>query len=336
MRSSIFSSETTLARRWILILVVAVGIWSIGLLGFESRLRALGHTPSIVDSDLLWSAQREKVDRPEALVFIGASRTLFGIDLAVVGNLLPTSYPIMLALNGRYPLATLRRLSEEDDFRGTVMVDIDARGLSPYNWEAQDAANRYFEDTWSPNWHLHRSLLNHLQSNFVFMNPRLGAIPFIRALSTDGPLPYVAHDRLTAEREGSLYFDRTSPEGLAEMFRVGLIEDLTQNPPPAQEQWLLALAPVAQWAARIEERGGKVIFYIPPVSGDQRILSDQAYPRKRYWQRFIDHYGLRGWHFEDNQAMLALPLPDSSHVNHFDKENFTSILIRALQDAGWL
>ena len=330
------SSKGGGARRGWSAMLLAGFIWLSGVLLYEGFLRDLGHLPSVSDSSQLWAQERSRTNGSDAVVFIGASRTLYGVDLQTVREAMPDSKPVMLALNGAYPIATLEALADDSAFNGTLLVDVDARGLSESNWTAQSAKNHYFEHDWTPNWAVHRRLLNELQRHWVFLTPRLGVFPLLKSAITDAPAPFLAHDTLSARREGFLNFDRVSASGLSEMFRVGLVEDLAQHPPPSEEHWLRALAPVKTWVQQIEARGGRVIFFVPPVSGHQAALAEAAYPFARYWQRFITEYDLRGWHYLESDVFKTLELPDNSHVDARQKAEYTRLLLAELKGRGLL
>lgn len=316
---------------------MAVALWAAGLSVYEWHLRDLGHEPTVIDSSQLWAQERSRVYQHGSVIFIGASRTLYGVDLATVQTFLPHSNPVMLALNGRYPLATLESLAGDPDFNGTLLVDVDARGLTQYNWNAQASKNAYFAEDWTPNWAVHRWLLSALQAHGVALNSRLSLFHALKARLTEAPSPFLAHDSLSARREGYLNFDRVQAAGLAEMFRVDLEAELKKHPPPLERAWLEELAPVAEWVRQIEARGGRVIFFVPPVAGHQATLIDAAYPRERYWQRFIDRYELKGWHFQDDPELFNhIELPDQSHVDARQKAVYTERLLNGLRQAGWL
>ena len=336
MRLFTFSSNGAEARRGWFVMLCAGFIWLSGVLLYEGYLRDQGHLPSIIDSSQLWAQERSRTDGSDAVVFIGASRTLYGVDLRTVREVIPGSKPVMLALNGAYPMATLKALADDTAFNGKLLVDVDARGLSERNWAAQSIRNQYFEQDWTPNWAVHRRLLNELQRYWVFLTPRLGIFPLLKSAITDAPAPFLAHDTLSAQREGFLNFDRVSATGLSEMFRVGLVEDLALHPPPSADNWLRALAPVKQWVQQIEARGGRVIFFVPPVSGHQATLAEAAYPFARYWQRFIAEYDLVGWHYRESDVFTALELPDNSHVDARQKAEYTRLLLMELKGRGML
>ena len=332
----LLSISNSSGKSWFMTGLLAATIWVLCLFFYENTLRKKGHAPTVADSQQLWSQERDRVSGSNAIVFAGASRTLYGIDLSTVQALLPDSKPVMLALNGRYPVATLRYLAEESDFNGTLLLDIDARGLADYYWDAQLPANRYFLEEWTPNWAVHRRILNVLQTKLSLLNPRLGFFPMLKSWLGFSPPPFLSHASLASTREGSLDFDKVDATRLANMFKAGLEGDLKAHPPKSPKQWLEALAPLKVWVSSIERRGGSVIFYVPPVSGHQFDLSQEAYPRELYWQKFINHYELKGWNFEDYPEIRSLPLPDSSHVSASMKPRYTALLLSSLSGAGLL
>ena len=150
----------------------------VSLTAVERYWRRLGFTPGVIDSMQLWALQRDHARQaaPRPLVFLGASRTLFGIDMLTVRAMLPGWQPVMLALNGRYPLAALRDLADDDAFRGTVVLDIDSRGLARYNHAAQAEYVDYYHGQWSPSWRWHRQFLNHWQGALAIGNPDLAIV----------------------------------------------------------------------------------------------------------------------------------------------------------------
>ena len=324
------------AAYWLLAGILALGLALALVIASEAWWRQQGHNPSVIDSAQLWSLHRDRVEGDDALVFLGASRTQFGIHLPTVATLLPDARPVMLAVNGRYPLAALKHLAEDESFAGTVLLDVDSRGMALYNRWMQEPYTDYYDTRWSPNWHLHRLLLTPWQARMTVARGPLGAVPTLSRWLGGLPPQHPSHVWLEANRTGTIDFTRVNPVDLANHFAVGLEKDIANNPPPSPEQWLAELAPVVRWVERIEARGGEVIFYEPPVSGRQRQLAEKAYPRADYWQRFIDHYTLTGLNYQDEPALLAFELPDESHVSGNQRPAYTRTLIEILQRRGLL
>ncbi|WP_020208120.1 hypothetical protein [Gilvimarinus chinensis] len=328
LSTSSFNKLST-AKCWLqLATLVCTSVF--GICWYENVLRTKGYQPAVIDSPMLWSIQRDIANHPNSLVFAGASRTQFGIDLDAVNLMLPGHAPSMLAVNGRYPLATLKHLAESESFDGIVLLDIDARGLHTSNHLAQEAYGDYYQDQWSPNWKIHRMLLTQWQKNMALARPAhsLSAI-LVRAISNAGP-PFRFHSFIHSNRSGYIDFDLVNNKDLADHFAQGLAQDLENNPPPPPEKWLGALTRVAQWVSAIESRGGSVIFYEPPVQARQKALADTAYPRDNYWDAFINQHQFSGITFRDVPELQKFDLPDESHIAKKDKTAYTRVLISTL------
>ena len=243
----------------------------VSLTAVERYWRRLGFTPGVIDSMQLWALQRDHARQaaPRPLVFLGASRTLFGIDMLTVRAMLPGWQPVMLALNGRYPLAALRDLADDDAFRGTVVLDIDSRGLARSNHAAQVPYVRYYHDQWSPSWRWPRQFLNHWPGALAIGNPDLAIVRVLQRRAAGQPRPELPTHTTAPDRDSRLDFSRVDAAVLAAGFERGLRDALQVNPPPPVAQWQADLAELPGLIARIRQRGGDVIFYTPPVSGAQ-------------------------------------------------------------------
>ena len=310
----------------------------VSLTAVERYWRRLGFTPGVIDSMQLWALQRDHARQaaPRPLVFLGASRTLFGIDMLTVRAMLPGWQPLMLALNGRYPLAALRDLAEDDAFRGTVVFDIDSRGLARSNHAAQMPYVRHYHDQWSPSWRWHRQFLNHWQGRLALGNPDLAIVRVLQRRAAGQPRPELPTHTTAPDRDSRLDFQRVDAAVLAAGFERGLRAALEADPPPPPEQWQAELAELPGLIARIRQRGGDVIFYTPPVSGAQDTLAEAAFPRASYWNPFVARLGVHALIGNDVPALRAIPLPDTSHMDASDKPTYTRALLQTLLDRGAL
>jgi hypothetical protein len=332
MLLSISSFNQRPNRYWLVALVIATITASLLIASLERHWRSSGYKPAILDSYQLWSAQREQANADKALVFIGASRTQFGIDMQTVKAMLPSWQPVMLAVNGHYPLATLKDLAQDQSFKGTVIVDIDSRGMHLSNREAQQAYVSYYHNRWSPNWHIHRLLLTSWQQHMATARPALGAAPtLVRALD-EAPAPHKFNFTLNPDRSGSIHFKGRNTETLAAFFNRGLQQDIERNPPPKPELWLKQLEELADWVAAIELRGGRVIFYEPPVSGGQRTIAAQAYPEAIYWDGVMTEFNFTSLSYRHEPTLTGFKQPDGSHIQAESKPAYTWALINALRN----
>ena len=332
------SSSRWLKIKWLLIYTVSILLSVFFLISYESYFRSKGYSASVVDTKDLWSLQRSKVYRgsKKPLVFLGASRTLFGIDMKWVKNNMQEYYPVMLAINGHYPLMALKDLAKDTSFNGVVIVDIDSRGLSKPNHFMQQYYVDYYHDTWTPNKYVHQTILSRLQNKFIFTNPDFGVLKLInRSLSGQG-LPTKLNSTMQPNRNSKLDLAVVDSTALANNFYNILSQDLIDNPAPKPEQWLSDLKPVKEWVEDIKSRGGDVVFYNPPVYGRQITLSNKGYPRSLYWDAFINEMNIKGVLSEDIPGMDEFVLPDESHIDYRDKKRYTKLLFDNLKKEGIL
>ncbi len=329
MRSSISSSSP---RRWwpTWLLCAAVAVACVAVV--EWHWRRAGYEPGVLDSPQLWSIERDRVDdaRKIPLVMLGASRIEFGIDMPLMRELLPAYTPIMLAQNAHYPLAVLRDLAEDEHFRGVVIVDIEPRGLYKTYTDLQQPLVDYYRRQWSPAWRVHRLLLTFWQQIAVVSNPDRDPVAIIkRKIAHQLPQPpdYV---RFHADRSGDADYRKTDVEAARRHFSALIAArngDLKADVAP--EQWLADLGDVIEWTRRIDARGGRVVFYQSPTSGEVREVERTMHPPALYWDRFaalvpdaID--GL------SDPVLSSFEEPDFSHIDVREKPAYTKALVDEL------
>lgn len=338
MPSSTSSSDAADARRWARAWLGALLLAAAALALWDRHWRGEGVAPEVIDSKQLWAQQRDRADGngpPRSVVFLGASRTVYGIDPKVWRERRPQDKPIMLAVNGHYPAATLRDLAFDDDFHGLVVCDIDSYGLLPAHWDMQQPWVDYLHTRWNANWRIHRLLLTQWQRTSVLANPAVGLWPALKRWRAGEPLalPYSVN---FANRAGEMRFERVDTAGLAAHFDSEVDFKLGRFPAPTPQQFAADLAPVDDWVARIRARGGDVVFVTLPVQGRLPEMETRYMPRADYWDAFAQRPGIRALHYGDAPALQALPLPDHSHVRADDRRTLTLALMDALEARGWL
>jgi hypothetical protein len=302
--------------------------------GYEWLLRERGYTPTVQDDADLWSMQYDRLASfPDAVALLGASRIEFGVDPALLSSAL--GRPVaMLAVNGAYPLATLRALSDDERYAGLVIVGIDSRGMQRKHWDMQQPELDHYRRRWTLARFVHRGLLTLLQERLVLMR---SAFSFVnvgeRLLAGDG-LPRNEHVLVRADRAG--FVDYKHPDlAWTHAKRVMDLEAYYRdNPPVAPEAWLADLATVSGWIRRIEARGGRVVFFREPVSGESLQLDEANFPRDRYWDAYARISPAEMIDFRDVPELSAFALPDTSHIDGADVPRLTRALAHALQRRG--
>lgn len=325
-------------RRWLVAWIVALAVAALALAGVERYWRAQGQTPNVLDSPQLWSTERDKVygDSPRPLVLLGASRTEYGFDMATLREELPGYQPVMLAINGLYPLAALRDLAHDPDFRGTVICDVESNAFLTEYAQLQQPHVDYYHRHWTPSWHVHRALLNVWQQAAAISNPEVGAVAMLKLGLTDAPPPPQNYVVYHTDRSGDIDYTRTDPEGAKRHFAAVAETNVANLPKRTPESWFAEVRPVLDWARAIEAHGGRVIFYESPISGFNRQIMDRVYPPELYWNHFAAASPVAVVSARDYPELVAFPLPDDSHIDYRNKAAYTRTLVAVLKAKGFL
>lgn len=318
---------------WLLAVLLCAG----ALFALDGHWRARGHQPHPVDSMALWAMQRERAYQrePEAMLLLGASRIQAAIDMKHLRGLAPEYRPLMLAVNGTYPMAVLRDLARDEQFRGVVVIDIEANGLLEMFFDLQQPQVDYYRRSYTPSWRLHRTALTRLQRITVLADPRFSGVATLRHL-WNGTEPFLNYAQFRADRGTDIDFQSTDSAAVREHFRRGIEDTVAawQGLRPDPQAWLEQLAPVFEWAQRIEDRGGRVIFYQSPLSGGHVEVWDQVYPPSEYWDRFVAASPFPVLDGRRIERLSRFELPDESHLDFRDKVAFTEAWWAELQARG--
>lgn len=315
---------------WITAIIAVIAL----ALGAESYLRHLGYIPTVQDDKDLWSIQYDRIrDKRDAIALLGASRIQFAVDAAQIEQ--RTGRPTaMLAVNGHYPLAALRRLAEDESFSGLAVIGIDSRGFNAAHWEMQKSWIDHWFNRWSIARRVNRVLVSRLQEVFVIARAPFALVNLVRrALAGEG-LPFNDYVELRDDRVGFVDYRRSDVAAIRARRLLDLEQYYRDKPPPSPETWLEALGPVSDWVRRIEARGGRVVFFREPVAGEHLALDEAHYPRARYWDAYARTRPAAMIDFRDEPAFNGFALPDTSHVDRVDVPRFTSALLDTLARHG--
>lgn len=334
MPSSTSSSD---ARRWATAWLLALALAACALGAWEGYWRDRGLPPGLIDSTQAWALQRDRVydTNLRPVVFLGASRSVYGLDPKVWKAERPGDKPVMLAVNGHYPIATLLSLADDEDFSGDVIVDVDSYGLIPAHHGMQQPWIDYHAQRWNWNWRIHRLLLNAWQRHSLLANPATALWPTLKRAWSGAPVT-IPYSDVFSNRAGEMRFERTDVDALAAHFDRGVEAKLVRFPAPSPQEFLAGVAPVEEAVRRLRARGAEVVFVNLPVQGRLVEMETRYMPRADYWDAFAARPGIHAVHYEDVPEWRALVLPDRSHVRREDRPVLTRGLIAALQRAGWL
>jgi hypothetical protein len=331
---------TSSRNHWILTLSLA-GLLSLVLCtSAELWRRAQAHHATVRDDLDLWALEVARFQRAgkSGLAILGTSRVLFGLDPRVLKRELPHSEPIMLALNGLYPLTSLRMFAQDPQYLGDVFIEIDARGLARYYrnmqlgyvWQAQKGVG--------PSAAINRRLLSAWQDHAVIANAELGLPALVQRKLFGAPVPPINYVRMWPDRSAALDFSLPGIplDGLTQNFAAGVLGDYQSNPPPPPDRWIADLADVAADIRALRARGVRVIFFCAKTQGAHLQADLAGYPRELYWDRFAKEiaqangaYAFYAW---DAPAIAALNLPDGSHVDQRDRTALTEAIAALLRE----
>jgi hypothetical protein len=336
-------------EHWLLVWSVAAVLCASGWFAFERYWRAEGYAPTIMDSTDLWAQARDRVSKAEPpirVALLGASRIQYGISprafvdeidairLHSGARYVRSSVDVaMLSVNGHYPLAALRDLAEDDRFRGVAIIGVDARGFQKRHREMQSKWIHFYRHDWTPARDLHRSLLTAIQPHAIAARPDFSWSNLLaRYLNGYGP-PSREYVTFYADRSGGTDYSRSD----IELVRKGRVRDLREyyatTPPISADEWMRDNEEVIDWVRRINARGGRVVFYREPVSGEHLDLDEARFPRNEFWDALAKTMPATMIDFRDYPE-LNIPTPDTSHIDARDIDRHTRALVRVLASKG--
>lgn len=364
MPSSTSSSEhgyyvrETPTKPWLTMLAIAVAIVVAAFAVWETKVREHGYGPTYSDTPNLWAESRERASGagPDQLVFVGASRTLFDIDLDIFARATGGPPPIQLATVGSNPLVILDDLAADPSYAATTIVGVvpglmAAAGGPPVSNPKKFVAHHR---KWSPADRTELEMALWLQDRLAFINQDLTLASLLdEALDLpnreDAYAPEIPGYGYTLDRarRGRMW-DRLAndPEAREELQQIW-IPLFTPPPRPAvftEAQWAKMMsdgweANLRRLAADVEAirgRGGRVIFIRLPSTSEVRELERRFTPREAFWDRILAETGAPGVHFEDHAALRGFECPEWSHLSAPDSVEYTRRLATVMQAQGLL
>jgi hypothetical protein len=330
--------STKSTSRWGLCWILALLLVVSGVIVFERHWRAKAYWPTVMDSIDLWAQKRDRVVSNSAttqVALLGASRIQFGVYPDVfrdeVRRLGANVEVSMLAINGHYPLASLRDLASDERFTGIALVGVDSRGLQKLHREMQAKWPQYYRHEWTPAKNLHRTLLTQLQPHLIATRPDFSWSNLtVRQLDGHGP-PNREYVTFRADRSGGTDYAKSDIPAVRDA-RARELEDYYAHVPAiSAQQWLDDNDVVIEWVKQINSRGGRVVFYREPVSGVHLSLDEARFPRHEFWDRLARRMPATMIDFRDYEA-LNIATPDTSHIDAKDIERHTRALVRVLAE----
>jgi hypothetical protein len=322
-------------RSWLEAWIAALLACALLAGGYEWLLRSRGYAPTVQDDMDLWSMQYDRLKlSPDAIALLGASRIAFGVDPALLSRELGGRPIAMLAVNGRYPLGALRALADDEHFKGLVIVGIDARGMQRKHWNMQQEYFDHYRRRWTLARRIHRSLLTFVQERLVLARSSFSLVNVVERWIAGRGMPQNEHTIVRSDRVGLVDYHHPDLAWTRAKRVIDLTEYYRDNPPEPADVWLSDLAIVSGWIKRIEDRGGRVVFFREPASGESLQLDEAHFPRSLYWDAYARISPAVLIDFRDVPALTTFELPDTSHIDGTDVPRFTIALADLLKARG--
>lgn len=318
------------------------------IMSFEWYWRNRGFTPTYNDDKMLWAAKRKELDRitEHSTVFVGGSRIKFDLDIPTWERLTGEKV-IQLAITGTPGRIVLRHLSNNEKFKGKLILDVAEGQLFSVadtmrvDKSAREAIDYYTNET--PAQNVSASINYLLESNLAFLEERKFSLtpllmdlkipnrsgvfeipPFPKEIST------VSFNRQNSMTPMFLKDTRLQKKQIDTWMGFKI-------PPVIKGDTLMTFLKETKAAIdKIRSRGGVVVFVRPPSS--KGILErEKRFPRQQYWDRLLEYTNTPGIHFLDYPATANLTCPEWSHLGPREATVYTTQLIKILQEEeGWI
>jgi hypothetical protein len=328
--------------KWWLCWAVGGALAIAGWCAFEYFWRAQGYAATVMDSNELWAQQRDRVTQsapPVRVALLGASRIQYGLSPTIfreeakkIGIDLEAS---MLAINGHYPLASLRDLADDVAFSGVAVVGVDARGLQKRHRDMQAKWIAFYRHDWTLARDLHRTLLTQVQRFAIAARPDFSWSTLLARHLNGHGFPSREYVTFYADRSGGTDYSRSDVALVREARIRDLRDYYATTPSVSPTQWLEDTAEVIAWCERIRARGGRVVFYREPVSGEHLALDEMRFPRNEFWDALAKKLPATMIDFRDDPT-LNIATPDTSHIDAKDIDAHTRAFVRVLARNGVL
>lgn len=348
MPSSTSSSEriperSLPARPWGTALALAVATMIILLGGWEIHLRDVGLVPAYRNTDGLWAIQRRRVDKEghDRVVIIGSSRAMFGFNLDAWAENFDGERPIQLALEGTNPRGFLKDLANDPDFSSLVVVGVTPGLFFGKGGRYRESALRTYKKE-SPSQKLGQHLGMWLERYMAMLDFDFALFEIIKRQDfpprdgVDNPFPVRKLNNMQADRQANMWEKLLDDPAYRQLARDVWAGPKGWDEPPPPERLISdedvgeAIADTTESIAKIEAKGGQVVFVRMPSSGRVREREAKYVPRDRTWDRLMAESGVIGVHFEDYPKLQKFELPEWSHLNARDQVVFTVRLTRII------
>lgn len=344
-------------QNWKKIFFISLFVFALLTLGWELYWRGKGYSPSLDDNKDLWAYNRRKVEaNPSSTVLVGASRMLFDFDLSVYRSEFNVE-PIQLATVGTNATYYLSEIANHSRFNGTLIVDV--LPLLFFVPEGMPVDIPVGNIKYAKDWNYAQKasfflglfpdrLFSFLEPDDLSMRGLLAGLPLTDREGVASPprLPPHFLEIQTLNRQGLMTRKAETEQEFQKVIQQRWIPLFTPPPPPPRftrdefikmfmEHVDATLVRIGEDVAKIQARGGKVIFVRYPSTGTVRELENQFTPNVAFWDRIrAKTHPNFSVSFEDHPELQGFECPEWSHLSRADATEFTKRLLKILKAQG--
>ncbi|MBI5397765.1 MAG: hypothetical protein HZA91_20900 [Verrucomicrobia bacterium] len=317
-------------RTWCVALVLAVA----ALVGYEQLWRSRGFEPDVRDRAELWALQRERAIRAGrgAVVIIGTSRALLGLDPKVMEEVIPERKFFQLAIRGSSPVPVFRDFAADPAFVGDLICELHPMTIfGPHPAEAQPVQWLEFcrHRAWVSD--IETWLRIQFQQRLVLEVMEVTPTSLLRNLVEKRRLPVPGGYRLRPDRFMLFEAARVDADRGEAHWLKGL---RAMGPPIGEAELARRCEELERCVQRLKARGGRVVFLRMVSSGALYEAEAQAWPRARYWDVLSRSVSMPAVHFKDVPELAGIQCGEGSHLEHRDAQRFTRAFAAELRKRG--
>lgn len=321
--------------------LLAFGLAAGLLIPYERHWRHVEKYPlSFDNSNELWTIQRARVEAltDQDVIIVGSSRGHFDIHLSLFDSLTGRR-PVQLANPGGSPFYVMKDIVEKSAFDGLMIVSV-APGLffappssGAAQWVKNERVDYYYKQT--PASKFSQWVYMGIDSAFTYLDPDatlkewVNRLPFPNRDSVKGEPSWPPMVRFGRDRAARMIEAMESDTVLQN--RQKAIWTSVERKPPNIDSLQDIVRQYATMTRQFIERGGRVAFIRPPVTGYYRTMEADRYPREICWDELIRQAGVPGHTFEQDSVMVAMQPPEWSHLNRRDADTYTRLIVAWLK-----
>ncbi len=324
------------SRFWCLALIIALTI--VG--AYEGLCRYRGFQPTVRDDIHVWIRARNRLIgvNQSKVVICGTSQSML-LRPEAFAKEWNCGDPVVLSTAGGNPFPAFQDLCEESDFTGLVLFDVHYSKLFSGDFcNPSGQPDRSYVDTYR-----RQRIVDRVEGDLR----GLVELTLSSRRAEVLPDPLRIYDWLRGgtwpqdQSGNSVWFGTDRVYRCNSEYRTDYAERLRlkqeeyiprymkQHVPPA-ETVHASLSRLRESVRALQGKGGQVVFIRLPKDSTLRQIEERQFPRKLYWNRFVQEIGANTLNFEDYPELCGFTIPDGEHIDLAEAPELSVRLARQL------